>query len=89
MTIKCALCGSEKLPTICQFHDEYMPLCCDCVGFSWPQIVAKLYRKVKELELKLDQSLNRSCTNCKYTAKSIADEPCCNCDQTKGKWEPQ
>lgn len=45
--------------------------------------------RIKELELKLAQSLNRKCKNCKHTETSVADEPCCNCDQTKSKWEPQ
>lgn len=74
MTIKCTLCGSEKLPTICQFHDEYMPLCCDCVGFSWPQIVARLYDRVKDLEsaLRMIKGNSQYCDSC--SASMFADE---------------
>lgn len=42
---KCTLCGSENTPTLCQFNDEFVPLCLDCVEMSMRELIAKLYRK--------------------------------------------
>lgn len=53
---KCTLCRSEKLITICQFHDEYIPICCDCMNIRGAELIAKLYRKLLDATSSLASS---------------------------------